>query len=129
MIWGGPLARSGKVKGQTPHVEPSSEKKQSNGRKKFRVKSSTNVQYKSGANRIDSKHTDAYLTNSYHKFNTFNGVSRVEDQFEKLDPRTGYPEARNHKKWHRNHRVLDDGEVGVYTCRSLFDETITKEEE
>ena len=126
MVIIGSLARAGKNKYQTPYVAKSEDSKaQLQGHKKFRVKSSSNVAFKSGAHRLESRNPSSnnYLSNTFHKFNTERGINRMEySQVLKqvlVEKRMGwydYPRSsNNHKKWHRNHPA-----DGFYTKREQF---------
>ncbi|KAF0984725.1 hypothetical protein FDP41_000624 [Naegleria fowleri] len=156
----GGLARAGKVKAQTPRVpkdESSTTHKYNGGRNKLKQRSKNNRKYKSGANRLEalenpSPNTDTdlsissdqnghymqqaphYLSNSLHKFNTIDGLNRLEFKWAIIRNKRLHLKAeayydrnnKNHKKWHRNHP-----RDGFYQFRHVFenDEEYTSEEE
>ncbi|KAG2383200.1 hypothetical protein C9374_004537 [Naegleria lovaniensis] len=137
----GSLARAGKVKFQTPRVPKDDETnhKYNGGQKKLREHSKNNKKYKSGANRWISEQisTDPsscttepqapynYVSNSLHKFNTLEGLSRLEFKWTNIQNKRLQLKAeayydrnnKNHKKWHRNHP-----KDGFYQFRHVFDE-------
>ncbi|KAF0974400.1 hypothetical protein FDP41_006432 [Naegleria fowleri] len=146
MIWGS-LARSGKVKYQTPRVPKTASRRYKGGHKKFRKHSVSNVEYKSGAHRLEQEPTQHvshsltsiparldermnattapfYLSNSFHKYNSSKGYDRLEFIATKHEEKReknyfrSYDcnDARNHKKWHRNHP-----QDGFYQMRETFD--------
>ena len=122
----GSLCRAGKVKySMTRKVEKSNtdHSYSHQGRSKFRIKSSTNVQYKSGAYRLHHDDTEV-ISNSYHKYNCDGGYKRVEyiaiakEQHEQKWKHAKHDHNRdtNHKKWHRNHP-----KEGFYQKREQFE--------
>ncbi|KAG2375328.1 hypothetical protein C9374_009951 [Naegleria lovaniensis] len=149
----GSLARSGKVKYQTPRVERTASRRYKGGRSKFRKHAASNMEYKSGAHRseqvtnnssnnntpntssripdqLDARMNETqapyFLMNSYHKYNSPKGFERTEFIAEKLEIKRDKMyylyhadlrgDARNHKKWHRNHP-----QDGFYQFRETFD--------
>ena len=68
----------GKVKFMmTPRIERTADQSAKlHGHKKFRVKSSENRTYKSGAHRLES--SNGFIANSFHKYNTERGITRFE---------------------------------------------------
>ncbi|KAG2374052.1 hypothetical protein C9374_011131 [Naegleria lovaniensis] len=139
------LAPAGKVKLLTPHVPASehssnSSHKYNGGRKKLRKHFQHNNKYKSGAHRLVSSFeppnqssssldneehgTPHYLSNSEHKFNTLEGMNRLEFQWTIVHEKRLQIKAeafynrnnKNHKKWHRNHP-----KDGFYQLRQVFE--------
>ncbi|EFC40560.1 predicted protein [Naegleria gruberi] len=105
IMYGG-LARSGKVKYQTPRVEKTSDSSYHGGCAKYKIKSSNNLSYSGGAHRLEKnfteelkvydqykenhqrcdwveeraniKRSEPVLLNSFHKFNTEKGFNKME---------------------------------------------------
>ncbi|EFC35957.1 predicted protein [Naegleria gruberi] len=127
----GSLARSGKVKWQTPRVAKTSDTSYHGGCSKYKQKSSSNLEYSAGAHRLERNYTaelelydrqykenhqrcdwvaeranikraEPVLLNSFHKFNTEKGFNKVEWN-------AIHHEERAFKKQTRNGRFRSEG--------------------